>query len=108
MNTKSIIRLLPAALLLAGSVSLRADEQKTIRHSDRNHVNVRTDRDDDENVEKEKVTFLGVETAPVGNTLATQLGLAEDMGLVVVRVSKDSPSSNVLKEHDILLKFEDQ
>lgn len=62
----------------------------------------------DREVEKEKVTFLGVETAPVGRTVAAQLGLDRDIGLVVTRVQKDSAAAETLKEHDILLKFEDQ
>ena len=58
--------------------------------------------------EKVPVTFLGVETASVGRTLAAQLGLPADIGLVVVRVMDESPAANLLKEHDILTKFDDQ
>lgn len=58
--------------------------------------------------EKEKAAFLGVETAPVGPTLAAQLGLKPGMGLVVTRISRDTPAAAVLQEHDILTKFEDQ
>jgi len=58
--------------------------------------------------EKEKAAFLGVETAPVGPTLATQLGLKPGMGLVITRISKDTPAAAVLQEHDVLTKFEDQ
>lgn len=57
---------------------------------------------------KEKAAFLGVETAPVGPTLAAQLGLKPGMGLVVTRISKDTPAAAVLQEHDLLTKFEDQ
>jgi serine protease Do len=58
--------------------------------------------------EKENVTFLGVETSPVSPTLTAQLGLAEGSGLVVNRVMPDSPAAGALKEHDILLKLDDQ
>ena len=59
-------------------------------------------------VEKENVTFLGVETSPVSPTLTAQLGLPEGSGLVVNRVMPDSPATSALKEHDILLKLDDQ
>lgn len=58
--------------------------------------------------ETEKVTFLGVATAPVGPTLATQLGLAEGTGLVVMDVVGDSPAAGKLNEHDILTRLDDQ
>jgi len=58
--------------------------------------------------EKEIVTFLGVETAPVSETLGSQLSLAKDSGLVVVHVVPDSPAASALKEHDVLLKMDDQ
>ena len=57
---------------------------------------------------KEPVTFLGVETMPASPTLASQLGLADGTGLVVTNVVPDSPATNVLKEHDILVKLDDQ
>jgi len=57
---------------------------------------------------KESVTFLGVETAPVNDTLSAQLGLAKGTGLVVRSVVPDSPANGVLQQHDILLKLEDQ
>jgi serine protease Do len=60
------------------------------------------------NGEKEIVTFLGVETAPVSPTLTAQLGLPNDAGLVVGHIAPDSPAAGALKEHDILLKLDDQ
>ena len=57
---------------------------------------------------KEPVTFLGVETMPASPTLASQLGLADGTGLVVTNVVPDSPATSVLKEHDILVKIDDQ
>jgi serine protease Do len=59
-------------------------------------------------LEKEKVTYLGVQTAPVGRALAAQLGLPRDTGLVVTAVSESSPAAAVLKEHDVLTKLDDQ
>ena len=41
-------------------------------------------------IEKEVVTFLGVETAPVSPTLSSQLGLPRDAGLVVVGIVAES------------------
>jgi hypothetical protein len=59
-------------------------------------------------VKKEKITYLGVETAPVDRALGTQLGLGRGMGLVVTRIMEQSPAANLLREDDILIKFEDQ
>ena len=58
--------------------------------------------------EMETVTFLGVETGPVSATLAAQLGLNDGTGLVVNQVSAGSPAAGVLRQHDILLKLDDQ
>lgn len=59
-------------------------------------------------LEKERVTFLGVETSPVSPTLTAQLGLQKGAGLVVSHVVPKSPAEGVLQPHDILLKFNDQ
>lgn len=59
-------------------------------------------------VEQEKVAFLGVETAPVSRTLAAQLGLARDTGLVVTHIAEKSPAAEALKEDDVLTKLDDQ
>jgi len=58
--------------------------------------------------EKETVTFLGVETSPVSSTLTAQLGLPDGSGLVVAHLASDGPAVGMLKEHDILLKLDDQ
>lgn len=58
--------------------------------------------------EMESVTFLGVETAPVSATLVAQLNLPANAGLVVLHVVPNSAAATALKEHDILLKLEDQ
>ncbi len=59
-------------------------------------------------VKKEKITYLGVETAPVDRALGTQLGLGRGMGLVVTQIMEPSPAANLLREDDILIKFDDQ
>lgn len=58
--------------------------------------------------ELETVTFLGVMTRPLDETLSEQFGLQKDTGLVVTMVSDDSPAAATLKPHDILQKFNDQ
>lgn len=63
---------------------------------------------DAENMPKEKVTYLGVETGRVSPTVAAQLGITERTGLTVLRVIEDSPAAGVLQQHDILTKFNDQ
>ncbi len=59
-------------------------------------------------METESVTFLGVETAPVSATLVAQLNLPANVGLVVLHVVPSSAAATALKEHDILLKLDDQ
>ena len=56
----------------------------------------------------EKVTFLGVETAPVPEVLAEHLGIERDFGLAVRTVAPDSPASSVLQKNDVLRKLDDQ
>lgn len=58
--------------------------------------------------EKEKVTYLGVETGPVPDVLADHLGLPEGFGLTVRSVAKDSPAAAVLQKNDVLRKLADQ
>jgi serine protease Do len=101
--------LLPALAAVSLVPSAWAQKEVTIRRLDKDgpHHGVVIHKDDDR-MEKEKVTFLGVETAPVSRTLAAQLGLARDTGLVVTRLSEKSPAADVLKEDDVLTKFEDQ
>jgi serine protease Do len=62
----------------------------------------------EDGIEKEKVTFLGVETVPASRTLSAQLGLVRDTGLVVTHVLENSPASAVLKEDDVLIRLDDQ
>ena len=109
---KSSYRYLLPALVLAGFSPVawaQAQKEITIRRLDKDgppggaHAGWSDDK-----MEKEKVSFLGVETAPVNRTLAAQLGISRDTGLVVVRVSDKSPAADVLKEDDVLTKLDDQ
>lgn len=59
-------------------------------------------------MEKESVTFLGIETRPTDPTLAEQLNLPKNTGLIVRNIVPDSPAASVLKTNDVLVKFEDQ
>ena len=102
--------LLPAlAVVSLMSTAWAAEKEITIRRLDadgpRHRVAI---HQDDDKMEKEKVTFLGVETGPVSRALAAQLGLARETGLVVTRVSENSPAAAVLQEDDVLTKFDDQ
>lgn len=55
------------------------------------------------------VAYLGVLTGPVSRELRSQFGLAEGFGLQIAEVMPDSPAAAAgLKEHDVLVKFEDQ
>ena len=111
MKYPIIIRIIPALLLattaLAQGEPAKKDVKKEviIRHhggGDGPHFTQEME------MEKEKVAFLGVETMPVGRTVAAQLGLPRDTGLVVRRVSEGSPAAGLLQEHDVLTKLDDQ
>jgi membrane-associated protease RseP (regulator of RpoE activity) len=53
--------------------------------------------------------YLGVLTEQVGRELRSQFGLAEGFGLLVTEVMPESPAKEAgLKEHDVLVTFEDQ
>ena len=77
-----------------GPVTTRRGERRTL---------IRRDE-----MEKETVTFLGVETMPVSPTLTAQLGLPKGAGLVVAHILPNSPAASALQDHDILLKIDDQ
>lgn len=105
---KSSCKYLLPALALAGlTPSAWAEKDVVIRRVDVGAPRV-VIRHGDDKMEKEKVTFLGVETAPVSHTLAVQLGLARNTGLVITRISDGSPAAAVLKEDDVLTKLDDQ
>ena len=109
MKNQLIVRSFVSFFLVAALV-VHAEEMKDVfikRVGKHPPVMMEADRGNGP-MEKVPVTFLGVETAPVGRTLAAQLGLPADIGLVVVRVLEGSPAANLLKEHDILTKFDDQ
>lgn len=111
MKPSSPYYLLPSLLLTAVALFAHDQEEKDVivRHVDRTapRISVKVVKDGG-NAAKESVTFLGVETGPVGRTLSAQLALPRDVGLVVTRVSEGSPAATVLQENDILTKFDDQ
>ncbi len=119
----SIHRHLTAACLLAAAVSpaLRAADDKPAVKEEKRELRVLAapsaerrvyvharEGERRPNLEKETVAFLGVETAAVSPTLAAQLPIPRGSGLVVNHVVEKSPAAAVLKEHDILLKLDDQ
>lgn len=72
----------------------------------------RADREHEREPERapeKPVAYLGVLTGPVSREMRAQFGLAEGFGLQVVEVMPDSPARAAgLKEHDVLVQFEDQ
>lgn len=105
---KSRHYLLPALVAATLVPSAWAQKEVTVRRLDKDGPNHTLTIQGGAEMEKEKVTFLGVETAPVSRTLAAQLGLNRDTGLVVTRISEKSPAADVLKEDDVLTKLDDQ
>lgn len=57
---------------------------------------------------REKVTHLGVGVAPAGPSLAAQLGLAPSTGLIVTDVTPNSPATEKIKPHDVLVEIDGQ
>ncbi|MBI2813893.1 MAG: PDZ domain-containing protein [Opitutae bacterium] len=104
---KYLLPALAAASLLPSAWA--AEKEITIRRldTDGSRHGFATSHGGDK-MEKEKVAFLGVETAPVGRTLAVQLGLARDTGLVVTHIADNSSAAAILKEDDVLAKLDDQ
>jgi hypothetical protein len=101
--------LLPSLALAVLAPQAWADKDVVIRRIDIDTPQIIIHKDhDDGKAEKEKVTYLGVETAPVSRTLCVQLGLPRDTGLVVTSVLDKSPAAEVLKEDDVLTKLDDQ
>jgi hypothetical protein len=59
--------------------------------------------------EEKPTAYLGVLTAQVSPELRAQFGLMEGFGLLIQEVMPDSPAKEAgLKEHDVLVSFEDQ
>lgn len=57
----------------------------------------------------EPVTWMGVATTELSKELAAQLPVTPGAGLLVRDVPKDSPADRAgLREHDVLVKFDDQ
>src|SRR5258706_99275 len=100
--------LYPALVLAAVMPSVWAEKDVVLRRIDVDSPRRVVIHKDDDQLEKVKVTYLGVETAPMNRTLGAQLGLAKDVGLVVVNVMEKSPAADILKDDDVLTKFEDQ
>jgi len=116
-HTRSRMKLLCGALALlvaGGGLFAAADSQPPPPEKRFNLLREHGDRDarirhiNAEDMPKEKVTYLGVETGRVSRTVAAQLGITERTGLTVLRVIDDSPAAGALQEHDILTKFNDQ
>ena len=114
---KTSIRCLASLCILAlaaGSLHAAAEKTATKTKEEKNDLRVLASPGSERRVmvgrstEKEKVTFLGVETSPVSNTVAAQLGLAKGAGLVVNHVVPDSAAAGALQENDILLRLDDQ
>ena len=115
MKTSS--RLLTIALLLVVLPAVRAEDATPKPREEKKGLRVLAGpgsehrfivQSDKRTMEKETVAFLGVETSPVSAALTAQLGLPRGTGLVINHVVPKSPAGEVLKPHDILLKFEDQ
>ena len=59
--------------------------------------------------DEKPTAYLGLLTGPVSRELRAQFGLAEGFGLQVAEVMPESPAKQAgLKEHDVLVTFEDQ
>jgi serine protease Do len=56
----------------------------------------------------QEVSYLGISTHGIEAALAAQMDLPPETGLVVVHIMPDSPAAGVLKQHDLLTRFEDQ
>lgn len=104
MKTQIVSRLIPA-LLLASTAMAAGEPKKEVVI--RRHVAAEGPQFHQE-LEKEKVAYLGVETMPVDPTVAAQLGLPRGTGIVVRRVADGSPAASLLKQHDVLTKIDDQ
>ena len=101
--------LLPSLALAALAPQAWAEKDVVIRRLDIDAPRIVIHHEqDDAKGEKEKITYLGVETAPVSRALRTQLGLPRDTGLVVTNVLEKSPAADLLKEDDVLTKLDDQ
>jgi serine protease Do len=102
-NTQIISTIARAAVLFAGlalPAALLAQPQGTEDVLIHNELKARPPLKD--------VTFLGVSTHGIDAALAAQMNLPPETGLVVVNIMPGSPAAGVLKEHDLLTRFDDQ
>ena len=99
---------LPALALAAVASTARAEKEVVLRRLDSDAPHQIFVNQDDGRIEKEKVTYLGIETAPMNRTLGAQLGLPRDVGLIVINVMDKSPAAGLLKEDDVLTRLDDQ
>ena len=100
--------LLPSLVLAAVAPHAWAEKEVVIRRFDTDSPRHVVIQNDDEKMEKEKVSYLGIATGPVDRTLGSQLGLPKDTGLVVVNIMAKSPAADVLKRDDVLTRLDDQ
>lgn len=113
MKSRHLTTSLVLALALGGAAALVAQDAKSEPKADAKETKSTRSRSftfvsGDAAGEKEKVAYLGVETAPVPRALAAHLGLPPEHGLAVNAVAENSPAAAVLKQHDVLVKFDDQ
>jgi len=109
MKNPIITRLIPALLIATTAFAQNEQPKKEVKKDiNVSHGAEAGEQRFTEELEKEKVAFLGVETMPVSRTVAVQLGLPRDTGLVVRHVADGSPAAGLLQEHDILTKLDDQ
>ena len=106
-HCRCLIPLLGLVALLPTGLAAEKNDSPPPAKTEKGEIRVYTNRTA-KDLPKEPVTFLGVETVPASPTLVAQLGLAEGTGLVVTNVVADSPAARILKEHDILVKLDDQ
>jgi hypothetical protein len=101
-------------LVAAFPIARAADDDKSAAKQEKNELRIVTGPDHRAAIrhvgggEMEPATFLGVETSPVTPALAAQLSLQDGAGLVVNHVVPESPAATVLKQHDVLVKLDDQ
>ena len=65
--------------------------------------------DDSEKPDVQTVTYFGVHVTPIAPALTAQLGLDDDIGLVIDFVENGGPADKAgLRQYDVLLKLDDQ
>lgn len=113
MKTRSLHLSLALALALGAAAAVAAQDAKSAPKADAKESRSAESRSftfttGGTTAPQEKVTYLGVETGPVPRALAAHLGLPPDHGLTINAVAENSPAASVLRQHDVLVKFEDQ